>query len=544
MRDTTTRRMHRRTVRAIAAGGVLSLALTACGQKPGVHVEGSTGGIPVAGAPADGLGDGDGLATLDGGTAPETLDLGGGDASESTDGVVAAPGTDTGGNVDQSTGSGGSRSDGAGSGPTGPSGPSGPTGGQPGDGQQQTGSSQQASGGKLPVIGSDRTGAGPEKFVFASHAPVTGAAPLPATSFREAGDLYWRDLIAREGDLLGRKEVELIFRDDTYDPAAARQVCQELARQAFVVSGGGGTDQIQACGELAGRVGFPYFSAGVTEAALRGNPWYFAASASYRTQARLLAQYVKTNPHKVDKLAGNSKIALVITDTANFRDTEQGWAEGIKAAGIGARANNPDGTPRILRHPKGLYQAVSPFADKLKADGVEVVFILTAPVDYIRFGQAADEAGVEFQYIGVGVSMGLNAILGTGCNGSKGGYVRNGIFFSPFPGLDWARKNAPEFFAAAEKFGKTASADDIAFALWGTNEVQHKLLLEYEKTFGTDVTREGFRALVERTSVKPKYFPALSYSPDDHFGANQVHVLRADCSIKQYVTLDTFKSSF
>jgi hypothetical protein len=33
-------------------------------------------------------------------------------------------------------------------------------------------------------------------------------------------------------------------------------------------------------------------------------------------------------------------------------------------------------------------------------------------------------------------------------------------------------------------------------------------------------------------------------SPSNHFGARQVHVLRADCASRQFVTEHAFKSSF
>jgi hypothetical protein len=38
--------------------------------------------------------------------------------------------------------------------------------------------------------------------------------------------------------------------------------------------------------------------------------------------------------------------------------------------------------------------------------------------------------------------------------------------------------------------------------------------------------------------------PQLSYTPDNHFGASQVHVIQADCSKGEHVTLATFASGF
>lgn len=39
-------------------------------------------------------------------------------------------------------------------------------------------------------------------------------------------------------------------------------------------------------------------------------------------------------------------------------------------------------------------------------------------------------------------------------------------------------------------------------------------------------------------------FPDVTMSPNNHFGARQVHVLRADRGSRQFVTEHAFKSSF
>ncbi|MBW3658101.1 MAG: ABC transporter substrate-binding protein [Actinobacteria bacterium] len=521
--------MNRRTLRTIAVGSALAFVLGACGQKPGVHVEGGTGGQPLAQGDVaggtdvavdtsgdldgDGFDDATGAEDL-GGTAVAD-DTGGGSFDAGT--TDTSGGTTSGGDPSGGTTSGGDPSGGDTSGGT-------TSGGDTSGGDTSGGQQTQDSGGKKQVTGSDRTGLTAEKMTFASHAPVTGAAPLPTTSFEKSGDLYWRNLTEiQKKKVLGRSKVELLFRDDKYDPNSARQVCRELASKAFTVAGGGGTDQIQACGQFAKVAEFPYFSAGVTEAGLRDNPWYFAASMSYKQQGPLLAQMVKKN-------FGGKKVAAIITDTPNFDDAIAGWEAGVKQQGLNYY--------KTLRHPKGDTSWYNAFAGDLKANGVEVVYILSSPVDYIRFAQQASQSGIKFQYVGVGVSMGLNAVLGSGCD-----EVDGGMFFSPFPGLDYARKNVPGFFETAKRFN--APADDIAFALWGQAAVQHDLLLRYEKTYGPDLTREDFRDLVEtQTGIGGEIFPTVNYSPQNHFGSTAVHLLRADCSKGEYVTVASFAKSF
>ncbi|MGH3442514.1 MAG: ABC transporter substrate-binding protein [Nitriliruptorales bacterium] len=372
--------------------------------------------------------------------------------------------------------------------------------------------------------GSDSTGLTDEKITIGIHAPVTGAAPLPVTSFESSRDLYWRYVTEMKNEtVLGRTEVEVLFRDDRYDPNSAVQVCRELAQKAFFLVGGGGTDQIQACARFSNQARVPYFSAGVTENGLAGLPWYFASSMTYKQQGPLLAKYLAANFR-------GRKVAAIITDTPNFDDAVAGWEQGVSQAGLDYY--------KTLRHPKGDTSWYNSFAADLKQNGVEVVYLNTAPVDYIRFAQQANNQGFEPQFVGVGITMGLNAVLGSGCDDVDGG-----IFLSPFPGLDWARKNEAAFFEAGQRLG--APTDDIALALWGIAKQEHALFERYGEVFGNDLFREDFRAVVEQQrDVASGVFPSVTYTPQAHFGARTAHVLQADCSKREHVTLATFASGF
>jgi hypothetical protein len=63
---------------------------------------------------------------------------------------------------------------------------------------------------------------------------------------------------------------------------------------------------------------------------------------------------------------------------------------------------------------------------------------------------------------------------------------------------------------------------------------------------GKNLTREGFIYAAERASVHSGVFPDLHFSPSNHFGANQVHVIQNVCpsSGGHYVTKEAFKSKF
>lgn len=405
---------------------------------------------------------------------------------------------------------------GGGTGGTGGTGDAGGTG--------DTGDTEGGEGEQQPQVrGSDRTGVTDDTVRLAAHAPVTGAAPLPAPAFEEASDLFYRWYTEVQGnELLGGREVEVTFANDQYQPSTAAQVCRQLVQNHFMLFGAGGTDQIQTCGRIAERANAPYFSAGVTEEGLRGLDWYFAFSMSYRQQGRLLAEYV-------DREYGDQTVAAVITDTANFDDAVEGWEAGVAEQGF-----DYHGT---LRHPRGDSGWYTSFARQLREAGVDVVYVLVAPVDYIRFAQQGREQGFDPQFVGVGITEALNPVLHSGCP-----HVDNGEFFSPFPGLDWVRDNDPEFFEAADHFG--VEANDIAYAIWAQAKQVVELFEQYEARFGPDLTREQFRAFTAQATVDSGVFPPVSYSPDDRFGASSTHQLRADCSIEEHVTIETFVSSF
>lgn len=498
---------------AVALMAVM-LAVAACGQKPGVRDE-------VAldrGAAAQ---DDGGGAETDSATVTEPGDGGeqagqpgdAGDAAPEPDNGVGQPGDGNG----EAEGEPAESADGAASDQRADQAD------EPTDTTQSEegpGSSEEAD---RQVRGSDRTGVTEDTVRIGAHAPVTGAAPLPAPAFEEASDLYYRWYIEQqEGDILGGRNVKVTFANDQYQPSTAAQACRQLADSHFLLFGAGGTDQIQQCARLAEQSHAPYFSAGVTEAGLRGLDWYFALSMSYKEQGELLAEYVNS-------AYGDRTVAAVVTDTANFDDAVEGWEAGVAQQGLDYYDT--------LRHPRGDTSWYTSFARELAQHDVDVVYINSAPTDYLRFAQQAAEQGFEPQFVGVGITMGLNPLLESGCPALDGGE-----FFSPFPGLDWARDHEPEFFEAADHYG--VAANDIAFGIWAQAKQLVALFDQYEDQYGSDLTRENFRAFTARATVDGGVFPPVSYAPTDRFGADSTHLLRADCDIQEHRTIATFATSF
>lgn len=463
-----------RSVLALVA--IVSLALAACGQKPGVHIATSSEG-----------------AGLEAGAQAEE---GGGVLAEGGGGVEAAGGEAGGG---KSTGGG------------------------------ATGGSTRSSSGSS----ADRTGVTDTTITVGLHAPLTGAAPFPATAFEKGREVYWKWSGAPK---IHGRTVDLEFENDDYNPFTAVDRCRVMAERekAFALIGGGGTDQVQACARWAATKRIPYLSAGVTEVGMRNLKNYFAISMSYKQQAPLLWQFIVSDP-RLDE----NKVAMIRTDTPNFEDAHTAFLQAVRASGKKLLVDR-----KMSKNPSQTEYQQTALA--LRQNDAQVVFVLVAPIHYIQLGARLDSTYRPW-FVGVGITKGLNDALDQGCRATGGegtgagtnSAMHKGLFFSPFPGLDRIDALDPNYNKAYQAMNNTAG-DDLGMALWGLNKTLHLLL---EKA-GKDLSRQSFLAAAEQASVSSGIFPPLQYSPQNHFGANQVWVLRANCETQVHSTERGLSSSF
>jgi branched-chain amino acid transport system substrate-binding protein len=499
------------------AGALLAcLVLAACGQHDGVHIGFQPG--PNAGA---GSGAGPGAVAPD--VAPSTPEVpagfavdGAGDVSGdgvgdgvpgARDGAAGAPtgsgggggGTAASGSAPQAGGqTGGVQSQGT-SQPAGQATP----GGQPPGGQTtQDPTAPPASGGAA----GDSTGITDAVIKVGGHAPLTGAAPIPQQSFITGKDLYWN----HHGGPYDRS-VETIIRDDQYNPSRATSVCNELIQreQVFLLLGAGGADQIAACARTAAQQGVPYLSAGVDEGVLRGLRNYFAFSMSYVQQADLLVDYIDAHARP-----SNNRIAIVRDRTPSFNNALTRFQQLAESRGyeilVRQTQNGPSDGQWLLQNQ------------------IETAFPLMAPSQWIQIVNAP--GGAIDNWVGVGITMGLNSVATAGCPAIDGA-----MFFSPYPGINQADRIDPDFRVAG-------GVDDIQFALWGISKV---IDVVFERMEG-NLTRQAFVRALETNVIESGIYPTLRNTPENHFGADSVHMLVANCAQRRYETPDggLFRTSF
>ncbi|MFA5788230.1 MAG: ABC transporter substrate-binding protein [Actinomycetota bacterium] len=398
------------------------------------------------------------------------------------------------------------------------------TGGGGGTVRPTSGSTGGGTGGPIAGI---RTGVTATEIVIGLHAPLTGAAPLPQDTFESGKGVYW-DWLDDHGKIFGRK-VRVEFVDDKYKPSDAQLGCKSLVegKKVFLLVGAAGADQIQACAQYAASVGVPYMSMGVMETGLKGLKTYFAASMSYPQQSVLMAQYI------MKRLDGaKKKIAMVRPDTSNFDDAHVAFVDAMKSYGVTLTRDST--VPKDADDTALLNEAIA-----LKRAGVEIVYWLPAPVVWIHMLGAASSQAYHPLWVAPGVTIGVNAAADLAC---KADPLVKANAFTPYMNLDVIDKFDANFNPAYKKYAGS-DPDDIGIALWGLGKVLHQAFLRVGSA--QNLTRENFIATLERaTDLKSNVFPTLNYTPSNHFGAREVHLLDINCSNGQWKTLETFKSGF
>jgi branched-chain amino acid transport system substrate-binding protein len=368
----------------------------------------------------------------------------------------------------------------------------------------------------------DRTGVDDTTIRIGIHAPVTGAAPFPQQAFEQSDDLYWK-FLSEKGDVHGRN-VEVVFRDDKYNPTSAVQACREMVEEqkVFAIIGFAGADQITACARYADSVNVPYFSGGVNEDGLAGLNRYFAISQTYDQQSATLAKLMKKKIRK-------TKVAIVVIASPSLNNTVRSISsEVLKAGGL-----------QIVRSSRiGKYASDAELlseAQQLRNSGAEVVYIIAAPIPFIKLATNAQAQAYHPVWVGPGTTNGLAVVAQAGCPS-----IDQAKFLSPFPQLDAIDELDPDYKPAFRRH-VGGNPDDVGILMWGQNKVIHQML----EATGRDLSRQSFFKTVTSGKVfHSNVYPDVSYDSTTRFGARTAHLLEADCPSRSWKTTGRFVADF
>jgi ABC-type branched-subunit amino acid transport system substrate-binding protein len=368
----------------------------------------------------------------------------------------------------------------------------------------------------------DRTGVTDKTIRIGIHAPVTGAAPFPQKAFEDSNDLYWKFLAAK-GGVHGRN-VEVVFRDDQYNPTSAVQACREMVEQekVFAIIGFAGSDQITACARYAETAGVPYFSGGVNEEGLAGLNRYFAISQTYDQQSSTLAKLMKNRIKK-------TKVAVVVIATPALNSTVRsitseisrvGGLQVVRSSRIGKNASDAE----LLSE-----------AQQLRNAGAETVYVIASPITFIKLATNAQAQAYNPTWVGPGTTNGFAVVAQAGCPS-----IGSAKFLSPFPQLDAIDELDPDYTPAYKKF-VGEKPDDIGILNWGMNKTVHQML----EATGRDLSRQSFLKTVTSGRVfHSNVYPDVSYDGRIRFGAHTAHLLEADCTTRTWKTTGRFIAEF
>src|SRR3954454_980131 len=482
-------------IQLLAGAIALTSLTTACGLKPDATATLKSGSPAAIAAANNGVPGAPGSSTVPGGTTLPGAGSPGAPAAGSTvaggaPGSVVTGGTNSGGSTGTNTSTG----------------------------------SQSTTGGAcgLPHNGTT-TGVTASTINIGVHAPLTGTGtPFPNSSFQAGAGTFWQ----QPGHQVCGRKVQVEFKDDTYPPAGARQVCSQMATRDYLVVGGGGTDQIQACATDPDiqRLGVPYLSAGVTDNGLTSLNNYFAVSLTYAQQGTLVLRNAKqqgiANPaassQPSDNMPGQkAKWAVVTANSPNFAGARNGMEAALKAAHIPYKD--------IQVSQQGNYQSdATQLGQQLALQGFKTIFVDAAPGYFVFMSGGYYSAATDntANWVGPGVTYTEVTVAQFICNGAKNAISGHAWFLAPGPGID----------RATEDFKKAYNGkyDDIEWGLWALSNALWDLL----KKASGNLTRQNFIASTEHASVPTQ----AGYSPIDyahhggHFGGTAAWVQRVNCS--------------
>lgn len=244
-------------------------------------------------------------------------------------------------------------------------------------------------------------------------------------------------------------------------------------------------------------------------------PGYFTLWETYEQAAPLLAQEV------VHDLGGKSEVnGMVRYEDPNLIGPRNAFVNAMRSLGADVQFE------RTITSESNTTDAAA-IAQQLKQANVSNVYMLVSPFFWLQVAHAAAQQGYHPTWIVM--DEGEEQLLQGGCENDA---IQNARAFHMVPAYVDADKFDPDFH-------KAGGSDDIQWILWGLSKVIGKMLA----LPGRNLTRERFVWFLERDrALSTGVVPQLSFSPQNHFGGQAMHLLRADCQAGHWVTEKAFAS--
>ena len=396
---------------------------------------------------------------------------------------------------------------------------SGSSGGGGGCGGGSTGSGGTGGGGGSGADVAQRLGVSDEvvgdTITIGMHVPITGAAPIP-DDFMDTIRVI-EEYINKEAPIAGKK-VKFVVEDDGYDAQVGLAACKKLVdSKPLLVIGHTMPAAEGACADEFNKQKVPYFMRGTFPDALKDRPLAWFGTISDERQGVLLADYVLNQLGGVGKKVGvvfqNDQIAA---KNSFIEHLEAGGADVVVVDEVVPK--QPDFSPTV---------------QKLQTAGVDFVLLSLPPVDTIKLSTQAQGQGYHPTWLGGGTWWNYNMVLE-----SAGMALDGSVVLSPWASIDSAATD--EFKDVYRRYRPNGEPQDIGLIMWGWSQLVREAV---ERVPADHISRASLVAAMDGFEFQKPYWHPVSYTADDHRGADSVVVMRADGQARRWRQVTGFTSS-
>ena len=340
-----------------------------------------------------------------------------------------------------------------------------------------------------------------DKVVVGTSVPLSGPAALWGMTAKGM-EAYFK-FVNDQGEVNGRK-IELIIRDDAYNPTKAVANIRELSDKVFTFAGLLGTAVVQAVRDIVAEKKIPVvFAYGdvrmwvdYPKEKLR---YFFISYPDYADEGEFLAKFA------VEKL-GAKKIAVFYQNDSYGK----GGLEGVKRFGKVAVA-----VPHEVTDTDFFVHA-----QKIKESGADTLILYTVP-------RTAPMILKELAKIGVRPKVLSSFTLADPVMFKLAGDLWEGVYVAgmgiKLPGVDPEGDRIIEILAKYEP--KVKDAPNMA--MYGANTGM--VFVEALKRTGKDITREKFiEAMESLKNFSTELLAPLTFSPQRRHGSNTSGLMKAE----------------
>lgn len=385
-------------------------------------------------------------------------------------------------------------------------------GGSSGNGNEDGGSAQ-AEG--------DTTGITDSSIKIGTHMPLTGVA-APGYSTIPQGQKAYFDYVNANGGVCDR-QLELVVRDDGYNPSNTSQVTNQLVLQDEIAGmlGGLGTPTHSAVIDFLNENEVPDLF--VSSGALAWNqpekyPYTFGWQPNYTVEGKILGKYIAdTFP--------DAKVGLFLQGDDFGRD-----------GAAGARQYLEDQIVAEVKYTSGNTD-VAPQISELKAKGADLVIGFNVPA-YTALSQLVAQKlqyKPQWAYSNVGADATLvGALLENFSKGAvKGGGALEGIITTKYiPTVEEPDNPWTQLFQKVWKENGEKSAEPLNnFRLYGMSQA-YTLVGALAKSCD-NLSRQGIVETIEQegSELEGPWLAPLEYSEESHRGISGVSVVQIESGV-------------